>query len=199
MARHGRGPFGPYRRCLEAGDYVNGEALELAVADPPFGPVDLGADGVGRTLPALRDRRLEPTARGERAHALGLFWIAGKKLAVRTDQRVKAAGAAPDQRVELLEILRQHGDCDHAVETFIQGRTAPGQNEKWRAEGLQPGLHDFAHIGADIAGHVHVEESPLARAQVARDLYELTGEERPPLPVDEKDRAQLWQCVDDPL
>src|SRR5207247_10510909 len=52
---------------------------------------------------------------------------------------------------------------------------------------------------ADVAGHVHVEESPLARAQVARDLYELTGEKWPPLPVDEKDRAQLWQSVDDPL
>src|SRR5205823_11237464 len=123
MARHGRGPFGPYRRCLEAGDYVNGEALELAVTDPPFGPVDLRADGVGRTLPALRDRRLEPTARAERAYALGLFRITGKKLTVAADQRVKAAGAAPDQRVELLEILRHHGDCDHAIETFIQGRT----------------------------------------------------------------------------
>src|SRR5262249_59517287 len=100
------------------------------------------------------------------------------------------------QRVELLEILRHHGDRDHPVERAIHGRTAAGQNEKRRAESLQPRLHDFAGISTDVAGHVHAEETALARAEVARHLHELAGKERSGIAIDKKDRAQLREVLD---
>src|SRR5262249_61959433 len=71
--------------------------------------------------------------------------------------------------------------------------------EERRAESREPRLHNFADIGADIAVDVHVEKAALAGAQIARHLDELAGEDRLAVPVDEKDRAQLRQRIDDAL
>src|SRR5262245_5182394 len=46
---------------------------------------------------------------------------------------------------------------------------------------------------------MHVEEAALAGAEVGWKLNELAGDERPGAAVDEKDRAQLGQRVDDAL
>src|SRR6266508_1974646 len=199
MACHGRHPFAADRRSLYPGDRVNRKALELAVADPPFGAVDLGADRVDLALPSLRDRGLELAARPLRAQLLGRLRITGEKLAVRAYERVEAAWAAADERVELLEILRHDRDRHHAVECAVRRRPAPRENEERRAESCEPRLHDFADISANVAGAVHVEETALAGAQVGWDLHELAGDERPAVTVDEEDRAQLRQRLDDEL
>jgi hypothetical protein len=119
MARHGRGPLVTDRRGGDAGDSENGKALELAIADPAFGPIDLRAARADRALRPLRDRRLQ--ARPDSPQAVGRLRKAGEKLAVRAQERVKLAWAAPDQRVELLEILRQDRDGDHALEGTVGG------------------------------------------------------------------------------
>ena len=133
------------------------------------------------------------------ALAVGRVRIAGEKPAVRADQRVELAWAAPDERVELLEILRQDRNSDHAVERTVVGRTSARKHEKRRAKLREPRRHDFADISADIAGNVRAEEAALAGAQVGRHLHEKAGDERLAVAVDEKDRAQLRQRVDDAL
>src|SRR5262249_30003465 len=115
------------------------------------------------------------------------------------DQRVKRAWAAPDERIELLEILRHDRHRDHPVETAVFGRTAPRKDEERRAESREPRLHNFTDIDADIAVDVHVEKTALTGAQVARHLHELAGKKRLAVAVDEKDRAQLRQHIDDAL
>src|SRR6516164_1327324 len=122
MARHGRDPFAPDRRAVDAGNDVDRKALELAMTDSPFDRVDLGPpDRLHAALASLRDRRVQSAAGLETL--IGPLRITGEKSAIRTDQRVKASRAAADERIELLEILRQHGDGDHAVErTIADGR-----------------------------------------------------------------------------
>src|SRR5919197_3787825 len=198
MACHRRHPFAADRRRVHPGDRVNRKALELTIAEPPFGAVDLGADRVDPALPSLRNRRLEPAARSLRAQVLGRLRITGEKPAVRAYKRVKLAWTAADERVELLEILRHDGDRDHTVERAVDRRTAPRKNKEGRAENRKPRLHNFADKSADVAGDVHVEEAALAGAQVGWDLHELAGGERPTVTVDQKDRAQLRQHFDDP-
>jgi hypothetical protein len=198
VARHSRDPFGPDRRAIDAGDNVDREALELALTDAPFGRVDLGLrDRADAALLSLRDHRVQSAAWLQTP--VGPLRITGQKSAVSTEQRVKASGAAADERIELLEVLRQHGDGDHAVERAVRRRSAPGENKKRRTETCQPRRENIADIGTDIAGHVHVEEASLARAKVARYSPELTGHERPAVPIDEKDRPHLRQRVDDVL
>src|SRR5260370_27286929 len=183
---------------MDAGDEVDREALELAMTDAPFDRGDVGLRD--RAEPALRSLR---DHRGQRAAWLqprvGPLRITGQKSAVSTEQRVKASWAVADERIELLEILRQHGDGGHAVERAIRRRPAPGENKERRTETCQPRRENIADIGTDIAGHVHVEEASLARVKVARYSPQLTGNERPPVPIDEKDRPHLRQRVDDEL
>src|SRR5262249_62242704 len=107
MARHGRPPFAPDRCAVDAGNDVDRKPLELAMTAPPFDRVDLGPpDGLDAALPSLRDRRVQSAAGLETL--VGPLRITGKKSAVCTQQRVKASRAAADERIELLEILRQH-------------------------------------------------------------------------------------------
>src|SRR6516164_1913210 len=198
MTRHGRHPFAPDHRAVDAGDDVDRKALELAMADSPFDRIDLGPpDGLDAALPSLRDRRVQSAAGLETL--VGPLRITGKKSAVGTKQRVKAPRAAADERIELLEILRQHGDGDHALERTIRRRAAPGENEERRTETCQPRREDLADIGAGIAGYLRGEEASLARVKIGRYLREPTGHERPAVPIDEKDRPHFRQGVDDAL
>src|SRR5262249_6157035 len=148
-------------------------------------------------LPSLRDRGAQ-TAAGLEA-PIGPLRITGKKTAVRTDQCIRASRAAADERIELLEILRQYGDRDHAVELTIRRRTSPGENKERRGQGGQPRRQDLADIGTGIAGHLRVEEASLARVKIGRYSRKLTGHERSAVPIDEKDRPHLRQRVDDAL
>jgi hypothetical protein len=198
VARHSRDPFGPDRRAIDAGDDVDGEALELTLTDAPFGRVDLGLpDRADAALLSLRDHRVQSAAWQQRP--VGPLRITGQKSAVSTEQRVKASRAAANERIELLEVLRQHGDGDHAVERAVRRRSAPGENKERRTETCQPRRENIADIGTGIAGRVHAEEASLARVKVARYSPELTGNERPAVPIDEKDRPHLRQRVDDVL
>src|SRR5262245_34085422 len=177
MARHGRKPFAPDRRAVDAGDDVDRKALELTITNSPFGRVDLGpCDREDAALSSLRDRGAQ-TAAGLEA-PIGPLRITGEKTAVRTDQRIKASRAAADERVEFLEILRQHGDPDHAVELTIRQRTPPGENKERRTKARQPRCEDLADIGTGIAGHLRGEEASLARVKIGRYSRELTGHER---------------------
>jgi len=167
VTRHSRDPFGPDRRAIDAGDDVDREALELALTDAPFGRVDLGLrDRADAALLSLRDHRVQSAAWLQRP--VGPLRITGQKSAVSTEQRVKASRAAADERIELLEVLRQHGDGGHAVERAVRRGPAPGENKERRTETCQPRRENIADIGTDIAGHVHVEEASLARVKVAR-------------------------------
>src|SRR5207253_2050306 len=69
------------------------------------------------------------------------------------------------ERIELLEVLRQHGDGGHAVERAVRRGPTPGENKERRTETCQPRRENIADIGTDIAGHVHVEEASLARVK----------------------------------
>src|SRR5215831_12614071 len=198
MARHGRHPFAPDRRAVDAGNDVDRKALELAMTDSPFDRVDLGPpDGLHAALPALRDGRVQSAA-GLETPTRPLR-ITGKKSAICTHQRVKASLAAADERIELLEILRQHGNGDHAIERTIRRRAAPGENEERRTETCQPRREDLADIGTGIAGRLRGEEASLARVKIGRYSREPTGHERPAVPIDEKDRPHFRQGVDDAL
>ena len=183
------------RRGGDAGNRENGKAFELAIADPPFHPVDLRTAGADRPFRPLRDRRLQ--ARPDGPQAVGRLRIAGEKPAVCADERVKLAWAAPDQRVELLEILRQNRDGDHAVEGTVSGRASARKHEKRCAKPRAARLHDLADITADVASDMRAEEAALAGAHVGRHLHELAGDEPLAVAVDEKDRAQLRQRIDD--
>jgi hypothetical protein len=198
MARHGRDPFTADRRTVDASDDVDRKPLELTITDSPFGCVDLGpCDREDAALPFLCDRGAQ-TAAGLEA-PIGSLRITGEKTAVRTDQRVKASRAAADERIEFLEVLRQHGDRDHAVELTISQRTPPAENKERRAKTRQLRREDLADIGTGIAGHLRGEEASLARVKVARYSPQLAGNERPAVPIDEKDRPHLRQRIDDAL
>src|SRR5262249_39513312 len=188
MTRHRRHPFAPDRRAVDAGNDVDRKALELAMTDAPFDRVDLGPpDGLDAALPSLRDRRVQSAAGLETL--VGPLRITGKKSAVGTEQRVKASRAAAYERIELLEILRQHGD--RAIKRTIRRRAAPGENEERRTETCQPRREDLADIGAGIAGCLRGEEASLARVKIGRYLREPAGHERPAVPIDEKDRPHF--------
>src|SRR6266446_1342212 len=168
------------------------------MTDAPFDRVDLGLrDRADAALLSLRDHRVQSAAWLQTP--VGPLRITGEKSAVSTEQRVKASWAVADERIELLEVLRQHSDGDHAVERTIRRRAAPGENKERRAEACQPRHEDIADIGTDIAGHVHVEEASLARVKIGRYTREPTGNERPAVPIDEKDRPHLRHGVDDAL
>ena len=133
MARHGRKPFAPNRRAVDAGDDVDRKSLELAIADPPLDPIDLGSrNRLDHAFPTLRDRAVQTAPRFQSLPVAAPLRITSEKFTVRTDQRIEAAGAASDDRIELLEIAREDSGCDHAVERVIR-RWADAGRERRRA------------------------------------------------------------------
>ena len=200
MARHGREPFPANRRAVDAGDHVDRKALELAQADAALERIDLRVrDGEDHALRPLHYDLVERAAGLKRTLAIGQLRIAGEKTAVAADQRVEASRAAADQRVEFLEIARQHRHRDHAVERAIGRGATAGEHEEGRAEPGQARRQHLADMGAGLAGRMRAEKVAVARAEVGGHLRELAGHQRPAVAIDEKDRAQLRQRIDDAL
>ena len=150
-------------------------------------------------FPALGDRVLQAAAGRETGRAVAQLGVAGEKLSVRLHQRVEASRAAPDQRIKILEVARQHGNRDHAVERAIGGGPPARKHEERGAETRQSRRHHIADIGPGRAGHMRTEKIPVAHIEVGRHLRELAGNDRAAVTVDEKDRPQLRQRIDDLL
>ena len=200
MARHGREPLGADRGRVDACHDVNRKTFELAKSDPPLGSVELRVrDRIDDPFPTLRDGLVQAAAGLEAALAVRRPRIAREKLPVRANERVQVSGAAADERVEFLEVLRQDGDRCDAVEGTIDQRATPGKNEKWRAEARQPRRGHVADVSPRVAGHVHAEEAAIARIEVRRRLRELAGKQRLAVAIDEEDGTQLRQGTDDLL
>ena len=192
MACHGCEPSAADRRAIDAGDDVDWKALELAIADPAFNLVELRSrDGVDDALPTLSDHLVKTASWRQPLLAVGGLRIAGEKLSVIADQRIKASRAAPDERIEFLEVARQHGDRRHAVERTVRRGAASGEDEERSAKGRQSRSERVADVSAGMSGHMHVEEASVVHAEIGRHLRELAGDERAAVTIDQKDSAQL--------
>ncbi len=125
MTGHGRVPLAADRRAVDARDDVDRKTLELAEANPIRRPIDLGVrDRVDHAFPGPGHRLLQSAPGRETGRAVAHRRVMGEKFSIRLHQRKEASRAAPDQRVEVLEVARQHRDRDDAIERAVR-RGAP--------------------------------------------------------------------------
>ena len=73
-------------------------------------------DRVDHAFPALGHRLLQSAPDRETGRPAARRRVTGEIFSTRLHQRKEASRAAPDQRVEVLEVARQHRDRDDAVE-----------------------------------------------------------------------------------
>ena len=120
--------------------------------------------------------------------------IARQHPAVGEAERKEAAGFAPDQGIEILEIFRQHRRLDHTGETAVLVRAPAADAEErraliWRARG-----QGNTDISSDVAGDMRLEIIPVGEIDVGRRHHDAVDERMAP-GVEDPGRLQLRQRV----
>ncbi len=202
MVRHRGEPLAADGRALDARHHINGESGQLAIADASLDRIELGArHRVERTVEPQGHRAAQLARWGERQRTVILLRMARQEHAVGAHQRKEIAGAAPDQTIELLEVVRQDGDRDDAVERAVGRGPAPRQGEEGAVQSAPARHQRLAHQRTLGSGRRRVvpEIGSVGNAQVVRDGRKQARRQWFSSAVDHRDRLELGYRVHDPL